>query len=459
MECGMNLGMSLLFKVVVLLLLIQNVYGNVKSVGFDLIKKGVEDNNTLLVVGGIQGDEPGGFMAASLISSHYKITKGSVWVVPNLNFDSIIKRGRGHYGDMNRKFAQILNSDPDFEDIQRVKEYIAHDNVKVVLNLHDGSGFYRKEYVDNMRSPYRWGQSSIIDQDSLDIAMYGNLGEIASRVCEHVNKHLIEKDHVYNVRNTNTKAGDKEMEKTLTYFAINQGKAAFGNEASKQFPVYKRAYYHILALEEYMRVMGIEFERDFELSLDGIKQALYEDIYISFYDDKIKLPLSAIRSELNYFPVKKDGTINFTPSNPLMTVLKDDGYYAIHYGNIRLVSLRPDYFDMDTAKEMVTLKIDGIKKEVNLGEMVVAKRNIFVQDKEGVRVNVIGYSNKNRTNESNLNIHKDEIQKFYSVDKEGKIYRIEFYKKDKFAGMILVKFEENLSVAKTEKKSTALDAM
>jgi len=455
----MNLGMSLLFKVVVLLLLIQNVYGNVKSVGFDLIKKGVEDNNTLLVVGGIQGDEPGGFMAASLISSHYKITKGSVWVVPNLNFDSIIKRGRGHYGDMNRKFAQILNSDPDFEDIQRVKEYIAHDNVKVVLNLHDGSGFYRKEYVDNMRSPYRWGQSSIIDQDSLDIPMYGNLGEIASRVCEHVNKHLIEKDHVYNVRNTNTKAGDKEMEKTLTYFAINQGKAAFGNEASKQFPVYKRAYYHILALEEYMRVMGIEFERDFELSLDGIKQALYEDIYISFYDDKIKLPLSAIRSELNYFPVKKDGTINFTPSNPLMTVLKDDGYYAIHYGNIRLVSLRPDYFDMDTAKEMVTLKIDGIKKEVNLGEMVVAKRNIFVQDKEGVRVNVIGYSNKNRTNESNLNIHKDEIQKFYSVDKEGKIYRIEFYKKDKFAGMILVKFEENLSVAKTEKKSTALDAM
>ncbi|MFA7092537.1 MAG: M99 family carboxypeptidase catalytic domain-containing protein [Arcobacteraceae bacterium] len=442
-----------------MLLLIQNVYGNVKSVGFDLIKKGVEDNNTLLVVGGIQGDEPGGFMAASLISSHYKITKGSVWVVPNLNFDSIIKRGRGHYGDMNRKFAQILNSDPDFEDIQRVKEYIAHDNVKVVLNLHDGSGFYRKEYVDNMRSPYRWGQSSIIDQDSLDIPMYGNLGEIASRVCEHVNKHLIEKDHVYNVRNTNTKAGDKEMEKTLTYFAINQGKAAFGNEASKQFPVYKRAYYHILALEEYMRVMGIEFERDFELSLDGIKQALYEDIYISFYDDKIKLPLSAIRSELNYFPVKKDGTINFTPSNPLMTVLKDDGYYAIHYGNIRLVSLRPDYFDMDTAKEMVTLKIDGIKKEVNLGEMVVAKRNIFVQDKEGVRVNVIGYSNKNRTNESNLNIHKDEIQKFYSVDKEGKIYRIEFYKKDKFAGMILVKFEENLSVAKTEKKSTALDAM
>lgn len=456
----MNLGMLQLFKVFVFVLLIQNAYANPKVVGFDLIKKGVEDNNTMLVVGGIQGDEPGGFMAASLISSHYKITKGSVWVVPNLNFDSIIKRGRGSYGDMNRKFAQILNSDPDYDDVKRVKEYIAQDNVKLILNLHDGSGFYRKEYVDNMRSPYRWGQSSIIDQTSLNIPQYGNLEEIANRVCEHINKHLIDQDHIYNVRNTNTKEGDVEMEKTLTYYAINQGKAAFGNEASKQFPVYKRAYYHILALEEYMRVMGIEFERDFELSLDGIKQALYDDIYISFYNDKIKLPLSTIRSELNYFPVKKDGTINFTPSNPLMTVLKDENSYAIHYGNTRLVSLRPDYLDIDNDKENVKLKIDGVTQEVTLGDMVVVRRNILVHDKEGFRVNVIGYSNKNVKNESNINIEKNDIQKFYSVDKEGKIYRIEFYKKDKFAGMILVKFDDSISLAnKEDKKSTTLNTM
>lgn len=456
----MNLGMSLLFKVFIFIVLIQSAYANPKVVGFDLIKKGVDDNNTLLVVGGIQGDEPGGFMAASLISSHYKITKGSVWVVPNLNFDSIIKRGRGSYGDMNRKFAQILNSDPDYEDVQRVKEYIAQDNVKLILNLHDGSGFYRKEYVDNMRSPYRWGQSSIIDQSNLNIPKYGNLEEIATRVCNHINNHLIEEDHRYNVRNTKTKEGDVEMEKTLTYFAINQGKAAFGNEASKQFPVYKRAYYHILALEEYMRVMGIEFERDFELSLDGIKQALYDDIYITFYNDKIKLPLSTIRPELNYFPVKKDGTISFTPSNPLMTVLKDENSYAIHYGNTRLVSLRPDYLDIDNDKENVKLKIDGVTKEVTLGEMVVVKRNILVHDKEGFRVNIIGYSKKNQKSESNVNIEKNDIQPYYSVDKEGKIYRIEFYKKDKFAGMILVKFDDSISLAnKEDKKSTTLNTM
>ena len=43
-------------------------------------------NPALLVVGGIQGDEPGGFSAASLLVTHYRITSGSVWVVPNLNF-------------------------------------------------------------------------------------------------------------------------------------------------------------------------------------------------------------------------------------------------------------------------------------------------------------------------------------------------------------------------------------
>jgi len=62
---------------------------SIKNFDFNIIKKGYKDNNTLLIVGGIQGDEPGGFMAASLIATHYDITKGSVWIVPNLNFTAL----------------------------------------------------------------------------------------------------------------------------------------------------------------------------------------------------------------------------------------------------------------------------------------------------------------------------------------------------------------------------------
>ncbi|EPE3794605.1 M99 family carboxypeptidase catalytic domain-containing protein, partial [Campylobacter lari] len=38
--------------------------------------KSLDDNNTVLILGGIQGDEPGGFHAASLLLSDYNITKG-----------------------------------------------------------------------------------------------------------------------------------------------------------------------------------------------------------------------------------------------------------------------------------------------------------------------------------------------------------------------------------------------
>lgn len=54
--------------------------------------KSLDDNNTILIFGGIQGDEPGGFHAASLLLSDYNITKGKIIVAPNLSFDSIIKK-------------------------------------------------------------------------------------------------------------------------------------------------------------------------------------------------------------------------------------------------------------------------------------------------------------------------------------------------------------------------------
>ena len=305
----MNLGMLKLFKIVFIFLLAQNLFANEHKLNFELIKMGQQDDNTLLIVGGIQGDEPGGFMAASLIATHYEITKGSVWVVPNLNFYSIITRTRGPHGDMNRKFAALDKDDPDYEDVQRIKSYITAPEVKLVLNLHDGSGYYRHTVIDSMHAPYRWGQSSIIDQSTLDIEKYGNLEEIADRICKKVNAGLIRDEDIYHIHNTRTKMGDKEMEKTLTYFAINNGKAAFGNEASKELPVHERSYYHLLALEEYMNVMGIEFKRKFDLEPLALKNVIDNDIYITFYDDKIKLPLSEVRRYLKYFPIKKDGTI------------------------------------------------------------------------------------------------------------------------------------------------------
>ena len=441
----MSLGMLRLFKIFILSCIVsQALIAKDHNLNFELIKKGTQDNNTLLIVGGIQGDEPGGFMAASLLSTHYEITKGSVWIVPNLNFYSIINRSRGSYGDMNRKFADIPKNDPDYEDVQRIKSYITSPEVKLVLNLHDGSGFYRKKHIDYLHSPYRWGQSSIIDQANIDVEAYGNLEEIATRICKKVNKNLLKDEHVYNVHNTHTKMGDKEMEKTLTYFAINNGKAAFGNEASKQLPVHERAYYHLLALEEYMNIMGIEFERKFDLEPLALKSVIDYDIYMTFYNEKIKLPLAEVRKYINYFPIKKDGSIDFEPSSPVMTIIKNkNNTYSIHYGNRRLAILKPDFFNVDDRNETVKFKIDGEEKDIKIGSLINVSEDFMVVPNE-YRVNVIGYINKQKKNESGLSIRQKEIIKRFSVDTKGDIYRIEFYSKEdnKFAGMVMVKFKK-----------------
>ena len=434
-----------LFNIIFLTAFVSFLNAN-QTFNFDLIKKGKEDNNTLLIVGGIQGDEPGGFVSASLIATHYKIIKGSVWVVPNLNFYSIIKRSRGPYGDMNRKFAYLSKKDPEYDTIQRIKSYITAPNVKLIVNLHDGSGYYRKKYIDKNHQPLKWGQSSVIDQEILDnITEYGNLKDISNKIVSHINNHLLKKEDRFRTKNTHTKFKktfeEKEMAKTLTYYAITHGKSAICNETSKSLNTSQRVYYKLLALEKIMDIMGIKYERKFKFSLAGIYHAINNDIYISLYDGKIKLPLSKIRSILHYFPIKKDGMIEFKASNPLLTIIKKNNIYTIQYGNRRLSRLKASYQDYDHKNQTVKLKVDGKLKDVHFGEIVYVKNNFLVKDNKNYRINVIGYTNKNKK-ETDVKITRPQIPKRFSIDTKGYIYRVEYYHDEKFAGMVLIKFRK-----------------
>lgn len=111
-----------------------------------LIKKETNTSSTtLLVIGGIHGDEPGGYFSASVLATNYKILAGNLWIVPNLNKKSIQRDNRGINGDMNRKFASVKDDDKDSQTIKDIKKTILSKNVSLVLNLHDGHGFTEKE--------------------------------------------------------------------------------------------------------------------------------------------------------------------------------------------------------------------------------------------------------------------------------------------------------------------------
>jgi hypothetical protein len=411
---------------------------------FDIIKKGVEDNNTLLVVGGIQGDEPGGFMAASLLSTHYDIKKGSVWIVPNLNFYSIIKSGRAPFGDMNRKFADLNKNDPEYEIVERVKQYIVATNVKLILNLHDGSGFYRPMFIDKNHQPLKWGQTIVIDQELLhDVKEYNDLYTISEEVVNHTNKFLLKEEDIYRTKNTHTRFKktfeEQEMSKTLTYYAINHGKSAFGHETSKSLSANERIYYKLLAIEKFMDIMGIEYKRNFELSLDGIDKAVTENIDITFEDTNIKMPLKDIRNIQKYFPINNTGVIKYSPSNPLLKIIQQGKTYKIYYGNKILTKLEADYIEHLNFDTEIKMVVDGITKNVKFGDTIEVKKDFKVKNTKNFRVNVIGYTSKSGI-ETEKNISKKEFDSKYSVEKNGSIFRIEFYKEKKFAGMILVNY-------------------
>lgn len=409
---------------------------------FSLHRMGNTGEPTLLIIGGIQGDEPGGFSAAALISTHYTITKGSVWVVPDLNFASILQRGRGVFGDMNRKFAELDPNDPEYEIIMQIKKVLLNEQVSLVLNLHDGSGFYRPTWEDDLRNPKRWGQSVIIDQEEINAPRFNLLYETARKVEAEVNTSLIDPVHRYHIHNTLTAKGNTEMAKTLSYFAICNGKPAFGVEASKEFSTEYRAYYHLNVIEAFMRQMGIEFERDFELSPTGVLAALNSNLALTAYNNKWMLQLDNVRPSINMLPFKKDAKPDVRASKPLLTLVPDqsDATWRIAYGNRTLARVNPEFMDFDDSLDSMEMILDGTPYSVRPGALVTVKNSFLVKSRPGFRVNAIGAQKEKDGSEADVTIERKDFIPRFSLDKGATTYRVEIYKNKAFAGMVLVRF-------------------
>ena len=409
---------------------------------------------TLLIIGGIQGDEPGGFTAASMLVTDYKVSKGQIWVVPNLNFESIIKRSRGVHGDMNRKFSTIPSSDPEFQTVEKIKSIIRHPDVDMVLNLHDGSGFYNPEYIDKDENPKRWGQSVVIDQSIIEADRYGDIERIANTAIHKINRSLSSSKQKFFVKNTHTSQGNEEMAKTLTYFAIQHGKPVMGLEASKNYPTHKRIMQHLMLVESLMSEIGIEFDRGFELSSRVIKDKLGNDIKLAMYDNKILFDFGEPRKRIRFVPMKVQSPVEYQTNNPLVAIINNDSHYKVRYGNRSVTTLNPEYFPYDNTLEFADFVIDGILQRVRLGTIIEVQESFSVTPLQGRRVNVIGYKHPDKRNETGITIKKKQISKRFSVDRSGQRYRVEFYRGEKYSGMVLVNFpdrDDKRAAARTQK--------
>lgn len=426
------------------LILLYTVSSLANELHYSLIKKeSQQPGSTLLIVGGIHGDEPGGYFAPMILAKYYKIESGTVWVVPNLNFDSIVKNSRGIHGDMNRKFAKIEPKDKDVSIVEDIKKLILNPKVDLTLNLHDGQGFYREKTINKEFNPKNWGQATIIDQQQIQSAKYGNLAEIAKKVNQETNVALIEDVHEFNVKNTNTKTQDKAMQQSLTYFSITNNKPAFAIETSKNITdLSQKVYYQLGTIEKFMGIMGIKFSRSFELSQPVIKKLLEDDGILEIPPTKIMLDLSTLKNYIKFFPMDKNKLV-YSSNNPLVAVIKDKDVYRIMNGNQLVSTLKPDLIEFENSLDSINLTVDSHPTKVKIGSIISVKKDFNVEPIKGYRVNVIGFSKAGVTNESGITInHKDLLQN-YAIDKGESIYMVQFYKEKKFCGMVNVKFEDS----------------
>ena len=416
------------------------IYLFASNTPFDIYKKETNPSqHTLLIIGGIHGDEPGGYFAPAFLEKYYKIKSGNLWIIPNLNVDSIMANNRGINGDMNRKFSMIDKNDKDILTVKRIKEIILEKRVDLILNLHDGFGFYRDVYEDVVFNPNSWGQATIIDQEKID-DKFGNLDEIANQVKANLNKEgLFEHFHAFNVKNTQTKQKDEQMRQSLTFFAVSNNKPAFAIETSKNITdlTYK-VIYQLKSIEEFMNIMNIEFEREFDINN-------YEDVKSKVYDfgkvtinNNISFDLSDIKNSVKFVPLKKENN-KFDFTHTLGKVKFNDNKYEIYVGNIKVCDLMPQVFEMADIQNKIKMIVDGKEIETSLASQIDIK-NDFKILKSDLRANIIGFSKNGVDSEDDILIKKDDIQDIYSLDTNKSKYRAEFYKDGKFTGMIVLNF-------------------
>lgn len=221
---------------------------------------GEEKGSTLMIIGGIQGDEPGGFLTADSYAD-ISLEKGSLIVVPRANLPSILVQKRSINVDMNRKFADEDAKVYEGKIVKILKELISKSDC--LLNLHEGSGFFYPEWINDMKNPMRYGQSIIADFESINLenGEKVSLLNMAERVVQKINEKIDDPLLYFRFNNHRTSENDskhKEQRKSATYFAVTKCSIpAFGIEASKSLPLLQKVKHHQYAINAFFDEFGI----------------------------------------------------------------------------------------------------------------------------------------------------------------------------------------------------------
>ncbi|MDO9528075.1 MAG: M14/M99 family metallopeptidase [Syntrophales bacterium] len=442
--------------------------------------RGKSPGKTILIIGGIQGNEPGGFMSADLYADMI-LEKGNLIVVPRANFYSILLNRRQVNEDMNRKFSEPSRKNYEAQVVSILKRLITESDC--LLNLHDGSGFYADTWQSPLRNPKRFGQSIIADCETHTNPGTGKilkLKEAAEQVISEINSHIKDTDHLFHFNNHRTNAPDTphpEQRKSATYYALYKcGIPAFGIETSKSLPLERRIYHHNLAINAFMKILGVEPEvPGIILNPPTIKYVVVkvndqapivvangETLNIS-PGDVVKV----IHLESNYerglsADIAEYGTINdinksIAINHPTQIMIRKD-HLKCGKINIALTDSNKPPKTITTNPHVVyfKIKINGEEKYFPNGAHVNIIRGDTVElvdvgtipesTSAGIIVNFkgfVGNDNVNTGEDRGYIIHTDrDLWKRYSLYKNGRLYQAVVTKNNDVIGRLFIDIEE-----------------
>ncbi|NCC23868.1 MAG: hypothetical protein EOM25_01520 [Deltaproteobacteria bacterium] len=231
--------------------------------------EGIAPGPTVMVQGGIQGDEVAGFISAQILT-RARLENGKLIVVPRANIPSIMARSRQINVDLNRRFDQDYNQ--FYEDRLARCIRLLISRADAFIHLHEGSGFYSQVYQNALRGPKRFGQSVIIDQavccDGFDLA------GLVESVLTDFNQSL-PRNYRFTLMNTRTSdpgSVHPEQRKSLSFYAVNQrGIPAMAVEVSKDIVDLEwKVRAQVRLTLAFLRSMGLEVYLE-QTELDRIR--------------------------------------------------------------------------------------------------------------------------------------------------------------------------------------------
>ena len=229
---------------------------------------GRQDGPTALIIGGIQGDEPGGYLAAEALTN-LTLAKGNLIIIPRTNSNAISQNVRGIDFDMNRLFLDISDNNNQSEtDSERAIKKVVQlmSTADLFLNLHDGYGFHKDRYINEIHNEKRFGQSVIIDIDEYrcnnkTLKLMANANHVLKKVNEKIPNEMYHL-YLFNTRTTEPDSKYKSMLKASTWYALSKlCVPAYAIEGSKNTrDISERVRYHLYAVKEFLDLYNIEYE-------------------------------------------------------------------------------------------------------------------------------------------------------------------------------------------------------